>query len=369
LQGEVIFLRLTDVGRKIDLKSVVNMIPTIPYKKVIKTKDSPSYLDFPEPLNLKVTQKLNSELEYINSLNLQVKLYEDGVISLIVRLVFKDIPLNKLHTLRTTIFSTSDGNFNIRQFLKFQFNKIYDEIKGFIEEEGHIFGKSMNEKYTLYCLTDVNINLYDFVERNKNYLAKLLMGENPELEFHEEQIKSTLDHKFSFLQNDLVIFDFDRCLIIDPNFDYEDIVLVTEIANYQLLELRALDQLLDKRLNIAEEDIRQIYFKRHSIGRRLSKKVGNLLRLRYDLTFLLENIENVSKLIGDYYLAQIYTNLADLFKLKEWSDSIRHRLETIGDIYNITQTNLNERFLLYVEILLSFIFIMEFVILLLGYIK
>jgi hypothetical protein len=369
LEGEVIFIRLTDVGRKIDLKKVIKIIPAIPYKKVVKTKDSPSYLDFPESLNLKVTQNFNSESEIIESIKLQVKLYEDGVISLIARLVFKDIPLNNLHTLRKTIFSTADGKFNINQFLKFQFNKIYNEIREYIEEETYISITPMNEKYTLYCLTDLNMNAYDFVEENKNYLAKLLMGENPELAIHKKQIKSTLDHKFSFLENDLAIFDFDRCLIIDPNRDYEDILLVIEIANYQLLELRTLDYLLDKRLSMAEEDIRRIYFKRHSIGRRLSKKVGNLLRLRYDLTFILENIENVSKLIGDYYLAQVYKNLANLFNLKEWSDSIRHRLETTGDIYNISRTNLNERFLLYVEILLSFIFIMEFFLLLLDYLR
>ena len=85
------------------------------------------------------------------------------------------------------------------------------------------------------------------------------------------------------------------------------------------------------------------------------------------MIFILENIENVSKLIGDYYLAQIYTYLSNLFQLKQWSDSIRHRLDTLEDIYSIAQTNINERFLLYVEILLSFIFIMEFILLLFDF--
>jgi len=232
-----------------------------------------------------------------------------------------------------------------------------------------IIEKELRKKYALYCITDDIANISEFIEINKNYLAKLLMGEKLDLELNQYQIDLTLSQRFSFLKNDMVIFDFDRCLIIDPNLDYEDILLVAEIANYQLLELRTLDHLLDKRLNLAEEDIRKIYFKRPSLGRRLSRKVGNLLRLRYDLTFILENIENVSKLIGDYYLSQLYSNLSHLFNLKEWSDSIRHRLETVGDIYNISQTNINERFLLYVEILLSFIFIMEFILLLLDYLK
>ena len=69
----------------------------------------------------------------------------------------------------------------------------------------------------------------------------------------------------------------------------------------------------------------------------------------------------------NYYLAQLYTQLAELFQLKEWSGSIRHRIDMIGDIYNVAQTNLNEKFLLYMEILLTFIFVIEFVFLILGY--
>jgi hypothetical protein len=195
------------------------------------------------------------------------------------------------------------------------------------------------------------------------------MGENPLLNLHQNQIIHTLENSFSFLKNDLVIFDFDRCLIIDPNCDYEDILLIIEIANYQLLELRVLDYLLDKRISLAEGDIHKIYFKGRGILNRLKKRVGNLLRLRHDLISLLENIENVSKLIGDYYLSQIYSCLSNLFQLKQWSDSIRHRIESLGDIYNIAQTNINEKTLLFVEILLCFIFIMEFVLLILDFFK
>jgi hypothetical protein len=367
LKGEVIFFRLTDVGRRIDLQEVAKIIPAIPDKRIIKTKDTPSYLDFPKPLNLEITQTINSEAKFIKNLNLNVKLYEDGVISLIARISFENLSLEGLHTLRRVIFNTPDGEFNIMNYLKFQYQKIFDQVKEFIEEEIYIIGEYEHEKYSLFCLTDEIENPVEFIHENKDYIATLLMGENPNLNLNQIQVENTLGHPFSFLKNDLTIFDFDRGFIIDPNSDYEDIILVLEIANYQLLELRALDKLLDKRVTIAEDDIRKIYFKSRTVGRRLRKKIGNLFRIQYDLTFLLENIENVSKLIGDFYLAQIYSYLSKLFQLKQWSDSIHHRLETLGDIYNITQTNSTERILLLLEILLAFIFIMEFILLLLDY--
>ena len=363
----MVYCRLTDVGRSINLKKAKNLIPNIKDKKIIKTKDTPSYVDFPDPLVLEVTLLVSSEFKTIENIILYIKLYADGVISLVARVIFYDLSFNELHTLKRIKFKTSEGEFQINDLLKYHHNKVLTQIKECVEEEGYIFGDSEHEKYTLYCITDNIENPQEFIHKERDYISALLMGEKPELNLSQYQINQTLTQTFSFLNNDLILFDYDRGLIIDPNCDYEDVLLVVEIANYQLLELRALDKLLDRRLDIAERDIRNIYFKSRTLFGRLKKKLGRLIRLQYDLLFLLENIENVSKLIGDYYLAQIYSHLSDLFHLKQWSDSIRHRLETLQNIYNVTQTNINEKFLLYVEILLSFIFIMEFILILLQY--
>lgn len=100
-------------------------------------------------------------------------------------------------------------------------------------------------------------------------------------------------------------------MIIDPNVDYDDILLIVELANYQLLELRTLDRFIDKRLDIAEKDIRPIFFDRFKLWRKIDKRLGQLFRLRIDLIFLFENVENISKIIGDYFLAQLLTYLSN----------------------------------------------------------
>ncbi|MFW9902638.1 MAG: hypothetical protein ACFFDY_15325, partial [Candidatus Thorarchaeota archaeon] len=264
MNGEIIFLRLTDVGRSIDLKKATTMIPAIQDKRIIKTKDTPSYVDFPESLKLELTQKITSELKNVENISLHVKLYSEGVISLIARLNFNNLPLEDLHKLRRITFKTTDGEFQINNFLKFHHNKVFTQIRDCIGEEGFLFGESEHEKYALYCLSDGIKNPEEFIEKERKYISALLMGENPDLNLSIGQINKTLERYFSFLKDDLIIFDFDRCLIIDPNVDYEDILLVVEMANYQLLELRTIDKLLDRRLAIAEEDIRKIYFKSRS---------------------------------------------------------------------------------------------------------
>jgi hypothetical protein len=358
---------LVDIGRKINLEAVISLVPGIKDKSIIKSRNTPSYLDFPEPVRLEIDEKVQCTSEFVNEIDLRVKLYEDGVISLISRLHFDNLPFNKLHIMRKLRFSIKEDEFDVNQFLKFQQNKLLEQIKESIEEPGYKIGIMEMEKYTVYCIQEKIDDPQDFIEKNRNYIANLLIGESPELNLNKHQVEQTLENSFAYLQNEYVIFDFDHCLIIDPNNEYDDILLIIEIANYQLLELRTLDKLLDRRISLAEEDISKIYFKNRALWNRLKKRVGNLMRLRYDLTFLLENVENVSKLIGDYYLAQLYTNLSYLFQLKQWSQSIRHRLETLGDIYNIAQSSRNERFLLYLEILLSIVFIMEFLFLILDF--
>ena len=254
------------------------------------------------------------------------------MISLIARIDFHDLLLNDLHNLRKITFNIDDGKFQINNFLKYHHNKVHKQIRDCISEEGYLFVESEHEKYTLYCLTDDLGHPKEFIEKNKNYISALLMGENLELNLSKEQIDNMFKKTFSFLKKDYLVFDFDRCLIIDPSLDYDDILLVVRIANYQLLKLRAMDKLLGRRLAIAEEDIRKIYFRSRSLFRRLKKKLGHLIRLRYDLLFLLENIENVSKLIGDFFLAEIYRYLSDLFQLDHWSKSIRLSLETLENI-------------------------------------
>jgi len=367
MKGEVIFIQLYDVGRRIDLKNVTSVFPGTRDKRIIKTKDTPAEIYVPKPLVLEISHKVSIEPKFIRSIKLQSKLYEDGVISLIARLNFENISLRQLHALRYIKFKIPDGIYRVEKWLKIHFDKLYRQIEDFIDKYNYPYETPEREEYTLFCITDEFNNPHEFVKENKHYFASLLMGENPELKLHDNQIKDTLENQFSFLKNDLVIFDLDRCLIIDSSKDYEDILLISELANYQLLELRTLDRLLDKQLSIAEEDVRKVFFKRRSLLGSLNKKLGALFRLRFDVTFILENIENVSKIIGDYYLAQIFNHLGRLYELDRWSKSIRNRLKILDDLYSTAQTNVNEKILVYVEILLGVIFVMEFVFFLISY--
>lgn len=365
MKGEMVFIRLFDIGRNVNLEKL--MIIASGVKSPIRKdrKDTPQEIYLPQPLIIESSQHTVSTVPFLKNIIFQAKVYGEGVLSLITRMKFEGIALNQIHTLRSLSFPTVKGELDVDKWSKLKYQEIHTMIKAFVSVDAYTeFTES--EDYTLFCITDVKENPEAFIKANRHYLATLLMTEKPETPLHDSQIDSTLSHPFSYLKNDLVIFDYDRAVILDDQEDYEDILIVAELANYQLLELRNLDKNLDNQLNLAEDDIRRIFFRSKAPIRVLTKKLGELLRLKTDMMFMLENVENVSKIIGNYYLADLYTHLGSLFSLEKWSKSIRNRLETLDSIYTMSRTDVNERIMVYLEILLAFIFITEFILLIFG---
>ena len=215
-------------------------------------------------------------------------------------------------------------------------------------------GDMDRESYLAFCLLECGEDPVNFIDRNREYCASLLIGEEPGSNLHESQITATLGRPFSYRLGDLAVFELDRCIIIDPRGDYEDLLLIAEHANYQLLELRVLDKLLDTWLDEAEDDIRSL----SSGGRRLTRlrrpvmvKVAHIQALRFDALFILENLENSSKIIGDYYLGQIYARLCEIFNTEGWKWSVERRLDALQDVYDMVKSDAGESRMMTLEVI------------------
>ncbi|MFX0030489.1 MAG: hypothetical protein ACFE8B_14860, partial [Candidatus Hermodarchaeota archaeon] len=90
MNGEIIFLRLLDVGRSIDFSEPGLLFPRLPDNKIVKTKDTPSYVTFPKPLIIEHKEDISFNVGNVKEVKVLVKIYEDGVISLLGRLKFID---------------------------------------------------------------------------------------------------------------------------------------------------------------------------------------------------------------------------------------------------------------------------------------
>ena len=57
--------------------------------------------------------------------------------------------------------------------------------------------------------------------------------------------------------------------------------------------------------------------------------------LEIEATSLFERADNALKLIGDQYLSRVFDLASARFHLREWQQSIRRKLDTVGDVYDL----------------------------------
>jgi hypothetical protein len=146
----------------------------------------------------------------------------------------------------------------------------------------------------------------------------------------QQEVADATALRLSFGPNDATIIDTDAAILFDP--EGEDVRDVIEFANTQLLEMRFLDQQLDDVLERAYETL---------LGRparlrdaaRLGPDLHRLARLQLDAAILFEQVTNALKLVGDQFLARVYSLASRRFHLAEWDASISRKLQTIDGIY------------------------------------
>ena len=349
MRCELISLYLYDVGRSVDLGRLELLLAGKSGNRdggLAKGRsDTPESLLLPTPLIIDLESReweSGTSPSVFRGVRFAAKVYGDGVVTIECR-TQADVDLDQLHTLRfLELPDAGTGGLTIDAAAERHFEALMARIRKFVTQDQYRFDGSNREDYHVFCLLDPVSDPQGFLARHSDYLAPFLLGENPRISLHAGQIATTLKTPFSFTDEDVAIFDMDRAFLVAPNGDYEDLLLIIEHANYQLLELRALDKLLDRLLEDAERDAR---------GGSLSRKIGNLQALRLDALFVLENLENSSRIIGDYYLEQIYDHLCGIFNTGGWKRNVERRLEILQSIYTLTKADKTDRTMVLLEFL------------------
>ncbi len=366
MRFEAIFLYLYDVGRSVDLEALEHGL----YGRsggreslqVERRLDTPESLLLPTPLILDLEDReAEGQVDPVfRRVGFRAKVYEEGVVTIECRAEV-NVDLAQLHTLRNVELADRDGAATLDGLAARHFERLMARIQRHVNQDQYLFDTSNREDYHVFCLLDPVPDPQAFLDDHSDYLARFLLGENPRISLHSGQISTTMRHPFSFTDEDVAIFDMDRAFLIAPKHDYEDLLLIIEHANYQLLELRALDKLLDRLLDDAERDLRGRTKHPHRTKkpqgrglfqrRSLSQKLGNLQPLRLDALFILENLENSSRIIGDYYLEQIYDHLCGLFNTQGWKRNVEKRLEILQSIYTLTKNDKTDSTMVLLEFL------------------
>ena len=146
----------------------------------------------------------------------------------------------------------------------------------------------------------------------------------------QQEVADATTSRLSFGPDDATFIDTDATLLFDAEGD--DVRAVLEFANIQLLEMRFLDQQLDDVLERAYELLQPRPTRIGAPGRE-GPDLRRLARLQLDGAILFEQVTNALKLVGDQYLARVYSLASRRFHLGEWDASITRKLQTIDSIY------------------------------------
>jgi hypothetical protein len=189
---------------------------------------------------------------------------------------------------------------------------------------------AMSEEYILFQLAERRTG---WLEHRADWIAGLVRLESDPLSPGEVREATRLS--LSYTPSDLVVLDWAAGFVADT--DCADTLQVIEFANVQLLEFRHIDDRLDDRLEAAYRLIRPERRARwpSRFWRLHGDAVRQIRELEIEATSLFERVDNALKLIGDHYLARVFEVASTRFHLRGWHQSIRRKLETVGDVYDL----------------------------------
>jgi hypothetical protein len=160
-------------------------------------------------------------------------------------------------------------------------------------------------------------------------IAQILRAERQALS--EQEIEDALAARTSYGVNDVTIVDWNASLLIDR--EGEDVRAVLEFANVELLEMRYVDQKLDRALDQAHETLSRRSWSLQRMLGSYGTDLRSVAELQVDNAALFEGVNNTLKLLGDQYLARVYRVVNRRFHLDEWDTSILRKLQTLESIY------------------------------------
>jgi hypothetical protein len=361
--GEVVYIYAFDVAYEMTRQPVRELLGQPVAQFVVDaSKRSPRQLFFyrPQMVRLPPLERIGPHgpvrVERV------IKLLPVGAISISVRVPFEVAQVEDLvgyHDLQFSNGSLSDEVRRLAEEVRSELASYYVRPVSQLADE---------EAYTVFCfesplLTEEGTTLgaETWWRANRRAVASLLTQEPDVYHLSKQEADESTGRFLSYYERDLVVIDWDAALIIDEPQNFEETLYVMELANLQLAELEAYDRILDDSLERAYRDLSP----RPTRGR--AAVLRELREIRIDLARFSDELSNITKFFGDWHLARIYENISARFHLGDWHRTIDKKLQTLDDLYQLLNHDQTNRWMLILEVTIVLLFVIDLVILLLGF--
>jgi hypothetical protein len=351
MRGEIVYFYAFDVANEVVAGRVGTILGLRPTLLELNLKHAaPKDVTFQRPLC--IAPKFDVRLAG-QPVQVSIHVFDVGVVSIVLRVSFACATFTDLWPFREPILD--DGRLLDRVAAELC-TAAYRDLDGALINPTP---PAEPEGYTTICLSDLggNPDVAAWLAGERRKIAGLLASLEPD-RLSDAQVAETLRLQWSLERDGLVVIDWDAALVVDLTGTAEDVLYVLEVANLQLEEFRTMDRTLDRYLDRAYADL----------GRRGAGwfgPPGALLRklrwFRVDLTKLADEVTNITKFVGDWYLARVYLGARERFHLDHWRGSVERRLAQIDELYNLSRAEVFERRLLYLEVLMALFFAIDLI--------
>jgi hypothetical protein len=343
-----------DIGYEIDLPAARPLLAAEsgPIARRRRTPESIRYR--PAPLRVPIELPdfaLPGRVPIAGPIRADLGLFDFGAVSLTIALPLR-ITADDLLSLAAGLADVAP----LQSQAKAAIEPVVERIRSAVVE---FAWSDLTEEYIVFQLGEV---APDWLDTHADWAARLVRLDADPLSAQE--IREATRLHLAYSPNDLVILDWAAGLIADR--DCADTLQILEFANVQLLEFRHIDDRLDDRLEAAYRLIhpgprRSMRWRSHDDALR------SVRELEIEATSLFERADNALKLIGDQYLSRVFGLASARFHLVEWQQSIRHKLDTVGDVYDLLVQQAGGRRMETLEIIVVILIAMEIILALLRH--
>jgi hypothetical protein len=336
-QGYTLVYRVFDIGEEINLSLAEKILANQAYRarlKLTKTAGQALIIRDP-PIRLNLGESILQIGGKSVSAELVATLWDYGVVSLVFQLpITQGTTWTELVRLSDLLQSDAATVGHIDELARTRASEIAKLLGNSLKRP---IDHSLYEDYVIFFIQEVNDIKLASELTSRVDVGSLILGESREV-LSDRVRKPISDYQFQYSENDLAVVDWNSALVLEPSGKRE-IPDILEFALTHLLEFRFYDELLDVRMR---ELYDQVEARRQSLWASYFSSSSKEANTRFlEFSEFIERVDNSLKVVGDFYLAEIFRAAVRRFRLADWQQSVTRKLNLFTRVAELLQSELN----------------------------
>ena len=348
LQGSVLVLIQFDVCEEIKLDSLRDIFGARRQEASFK-HPAPGYVRFQRAPVVEPVEPLI--LESGEGLDVQIKYYDYGVLSVVFELPFSADWDRLVQLAGRWVWDTD--------FTSFAQKIVKQKIERARPALVKLYDTWLHEDYFVFHVREIpgNPSAAELLSAQGGRIAQIVRGENVPLSDGEQQ--EIMQSKISYYPNDLAVISWNGAFLYDSEAGAETVMQLLEYANSQLLEFRHYDELLTRELQSVYD------FMDHGSGIwarwRTARRATRLHTVLLDVDELTERADNAIKFLSDMFSARLYKVAASKIGVTDYKDLVNQKVHTAEELYRFMVDQFHQSRAFVLELMVVIILIIDLI--------